>query len=569
MRRSSTTGISNKPVSRSLRPAWILFFSFFLFPFSLCLAQDVRADLPANNFLRIENRRGSVSVEIWNEQHVSVTVTFEGETPKSSPVIIRRTEQLLNVLVASGATSTASSIRVNLFLRIPARARMEIMTNSGEVSVSGLPSSLSVQTGSGNIRAALPARSDADITAEAASGKVTSEFKQATAAAKSGKVFRSRLGKATTPVRLRSLSGQIALAILGTTRSAVETASTAVIPQEETRQPTESRPPQEERKPPTLIGDSTPNSPVGTPAASPTDGPVEVDEGDVVRVDTEVVTLNISVIERGTNRGLTGLTQGDFKIFEDGAEQRIGHFESSAAPFNLVLLIDLSGSTRDKVKLIRSAAQRFVDAARPEDSIAIITFASAPTLVSRLTNDRAALRRRIGSIETAAGDTKLYDSLNFAMTEALKDATASRRTAIVVMSDGLDGTLPSVHGDGSALSYNEILGQIREFDGVLYALWVNTEYVSLSDKDTQPEDFDAGHDRMEELADAGGGLFYEVDKLEDLSGAYERVVADIGTVYSLSYHPANSVRDGKWRAIRVKVARPDAVARSKRGYYAK
>jgi VWFA-related protein len=297
--------------------------------------------------------------------------------------------------------------------------------------------------------------------------------------------------------------------------------------------------------------------------------PQEIDDGDVVRVDTELVTLNVSVVDRATSRGLLGLAQGDFKIYEDGAEQQIAHFESASAPFNLVLVIDLSGSTKDKLKLIREAALRFVDAARPEDSIAVITFAGTAVLVSPLTTDREALHRRINAIETAQGDTKLYDALNFAMTDALRDVGTTRRTAIVVMSDGLDGTLPSVHGDGSRLSYNETLSQIREFDGVVYSLWVDTEYESLSDKDTQPEDFDAGHDHMSELAEAGGGLFYEVDKLADLAGAYERVVADIGTVYSLSYHPANNVRDGKWRAIRVRVARPNAVARGKSGYYAK
>jgi VWFA-related protein len=551
-----------QPASRRLRPAWFLFFSLFLLPFSICLAQDVRADLPANNLLRVENRRGSVNVEVWDEQHVSINALFEGETPKSSPVIIRRTEQLLNVLVASAATGAASSIRVNLLLRIPARSRVEIFTNSGEVEVRGLPAALSVQTGSGNVRALLPLKSDADISLEAV--KVDSEFALKTAASKSGKVSRARLGKGSVPVRLRSLSGQIALASLSATNQTtnVETARVDVTTPEPRQSP-------EERRPPTLIGGATNNSPAGTPATPETGEPIEVDEGDVVRVDTEVVTLNVSVIDRGTNRGLTGLTQSDFKIYEDGVEQRLNHFESSSAPFNLVLLIDLSGSTRDKVKLIRAAAQRFVDAARPDDSIAVITFASAPILVSRLTNDRTALRQRIGAIETQAGDTKLYDSLGFAMTEALKDAGPSRRTAIVVMSDGLDGTLPSVHGDGSAVSYTEILGQIREFDGVLYTLWVNTEYESLSEKDTQPEDFDAGHDRMEEMAEAGGGLFYEVEKLEDLAGSYERVVADIGTVYSLSYHPTNNVRDGKWRAILIKVAQPNAVARSRRGYYAK
>jgi hypothetical protein len=99
-------------------------------------------------------------------------------------------------------------------------------------------------------------------------------------------------------------------------------------------------------------------------------------------------------------------------------------------------------------------------------------------------------------------------------------------------------------------------------------LWLDTEYQALSPLDTQPEAFDAGHDRMREMADTGGGVFYEVDRLEDLAGAYERVVADLGTVYGLAYRPTNKVRDGKWRAVRVNVVRPSAVARGKRGYYA-
>ncbi len=555
--------MSNRPQGRSLRFKWLLFLSFYLLPFTFCLAQDVRADLPADGSLRIENRRGAVSVEVWDEKHISVTVTFEGETPPRSPVIIRRTEQLLNVLVASDATGKASHTRVNLSLRIPARSRVEIVTNSGQVEMRGLPETLSVQTFSGNIQALFPESGSADITAESASGAVTFAFTKTAARTSGSKVFRSRLGTGRAPVRLRSQNGKISIAPLVATEATNEV---AVI---QSNAPTQGETvAQGERRPPMLTGVTTGAQSAGTPATVSTE-PQEVGEDDVVRVDTELVTLNISVIDRGTNRGLTGLAQSDFKIYEDRTEQQIAHFESANAPFNLVLLIDLSGSTRDKVKLIRAAAQHFVDAARPSDSIAVITFAGAPIVVSHLTNDREALRQRISSIETASGDTKLYDSLNFAMTEVLKDAGKSRRTAVVVMSDGLDGSLPSVHGDGSAIGYKEILSQISEFDGVVYALWVDTEYVSLSEKDTQPEDFDAGHDRMAEMAEAGGGLFYEVEKLEDLAGAYERVVADIGTVYSLSYQPLNTVRDGKWRAIRVTIARPNAVARGKRGYYAK
>jgi VWFA-related protein len=321
-------------------------------------------------------------------------------------------------------------------------------------------------------------------------------------------------------------------------------------------------------KEPELLGANGPKAAAGTPAEQVTND--EISEGDVIRVDSQLVTLNISVIDRSTNRGLMGLGQTDFKLFEDGEEQRIVQFESSSAPFDLVLLIDLSGSTRDVVKLIRASALRFVEAARPADRIGVITFAGDARVVSELTADRALLRQRIETIDTARGDTKLYDATNSAMDELLKESKKSRRSAIVLMSDGLDGTIPGVSGQqGSRSTYPETLRNIQEFDGVLYTLWLNTEYQAMSPLDTQPEAFDAGHDRMKEMADAGGGVFYEVEKLTDLAGAYEQVVADLGTMYSLAYRPTNNTRDGKWRAIKIGVSRTNAVPRGKRGYYAK
>jgi VWFA-related protein len=318
---------------------------------------------------------------------------------------------------------------------------------------------------------------------------------------------------------------------------------------------------------PKLIGPDNVKAPAGTPADKAEN--VEISEGDVIRVDSQLVALNISVVDRSTSRGLAGLVQSDFHLFEDGQEQQIVQFESSSAPFDLVLLIDLSGSTKEVVKLIRAAALRFVNAARPADRIAVITFAGSSTIVSGLTADRDLLRQRIETIDTARGDTKLYDAINFTMSQIKKDANNSRRSAIVVMSDGLDGTIPGISGQvGSQTSYRETLSNIQEFDGVLYTLWLNTEYEAMSPEDTQPEAFDAGHDRMKEMAESGGGVFYRVEKLTDLAGAYEQVVADLGTVYSLAYKPSNSARDGHWRAIKIGVNRSNAVARGKRGYYA-
>ena len=356
--------------------------------------------------------------------------------------------------------------------------------------------------------------------------------------------FQKRLGNADRKIDIQTSTGDILLSYTATA--------------DITTDPTP--------KQPELIGANA-----KTPAGTPT-GPVpgdEISEGDVIRVESQLVTLNISVIDRGTNRGLMGLGQDDFKLFEDGQEQRIVQFESSAAPFDMILLIDLSGSTKEVVKLIRAAALRFVEAARPADRIGVITFAGEPAVISTLTADRELLRQRIETIDTMRGDTKLYDATNFAMEEVVKESKKLRRTAIVLMSDGLDGTIPGVSGQqGSRTSYPDTMRNIQEFDGVLYTLWLNTEYEAMSPLDTQPEAFDAGHDRMKEMADAGGGVFYPVERLQDLAGAYEQVVADLGTMYSLAYRPSNNSRDGKWRAIRIGVNRTNAVPRGKRGYYA-
>lgn len=533
----------------------------------------VRADLPTGGELRIENRRGNVSVEVWNEQHVSVTAKVAGRSPARSPVVIQRTESLLKIGVVRASRAAGTSARVDLMLRIPERSRTEIITTNGEVLVRGLPAALAVKTAAGDISAELPASADVDVTAETRTGSIDSTLPTVGPTGTSERDFHATLGAGGKAVALRSERGSITLSPSAQTTATTNSSVTAVSSTASSQTPRtethgEDRTTEDGRRLPTLGGTGT-NGPAGagTPASASTD-PQEVDEGDVVRVDTELVTLNVSVVSRNSNRGLPDLKQKDFRLYEDGAEQQIEHFNSSAAPFNLVLLIDLSGSTKEVVSIIRNAALRFVAAARPADRIAVVTFANQPIVVSRLTDDREALRRRISSIEEPVGSTKVYDSIAFTMSDVLKDAGSSRRNAIVLMSDGLDSTMPNVTGEGSAIDYKELLGRVQEFDGVFYSLWLNTEYPALSDLDVQPETVDLAHDRMKELADAGGGMFYEVEKLEDLAGAYERVVADLGTLYSLGYRPTNRQRDGKWRAIRIAIARPEAVARGKRGYYA-
>jgi VWFA-related protein len=498
----------------------------------------IHIDLPANGQLRIENRFGDITTSVGIERDVLISFEVIGNNADSgSPVVVETSQNLLSVSVKNSEIDWQR--RVNLTVRLPANTKAEIVTREGTILSRGLPASLSLNTVGGNILVEIEEPLDVDVAARSPNGVVHSTI----ASEKPDRHdFRTRFGQGQKLLRANSQYGEIAI-------------STSIAQNSEGSG----------AKPPKLQGAGG-NSGAGTPANS--QAGEEVDEDDIVRVDAQLVALSLSVVDRGTNKGVAGLTQSDFKLFENGAEQRLLNFESSSAPFDLVLLIDLSGSTRDVVKLIRAAARRFVDAARPSDRIAIITFAGGATVVSPLTLDRNALRQRVDTIDTVSGDTKLYDAGEFAMAQVAKETKNSRRAAIVLMSDGLDGSIPGVQGDGSKVAYNEFLNNVREFDGVLYTLWLNTYYEALNAQDTQPEAFDLGYDRMKELADAGGGMFYEVEGLEDLAGAYERVVADLGTVYSLAYRPSNKSRDGKWRSIKVNVSRSNAVARGKHGYYA-
>jgi VWFA-related protein len=502
----------------------------------------VRIDVPAAARVRIENQFGQVIAAVWKEKYVSVSATIEGTGVRftRSPIVIENRAKLL--LISVIRTPVGPPAGITLTVRLPEGAHCEIVTGAGSISLRGELASASLRSVSGNIRAELSHPLNADISARSANGPIRSEL--AAPLSGGGHLLQTRSGTGDYVLRISTDKGEITLASANAAND--ESAEAA--------------------GPPRLLGSESVSKGAGTPA-NPTDAE-EIGEGDVIRVDSQLATLNLSVIDRNTNRGVLGLTQSDFRLFEDGIEQRVLQFESASAPFDLVLLIDVSGSTRDVVKLIRAAALRFVEAARPSDRIGIISFAGQPTVISPVTLDREVLRQRVNAIETATGDTKVYDATDFSLTQLLKSTKNTRRTAIVMMSDGLDGSIPGVQGDGSRLAYSEMLSRVREFDGVLYTLWLNTEYEALNPLDTQPEAFDMGYDRMKEMAEAGGGVFYQVERLQDLAGAYERVVADLGTVYSLAYRPTNKMRDGKWRAVRVTLNRPSAVARGKHGYYA-
>src|SRR5689334_9106862 len=161
------------------------------------------------------------------------------------------------------------------------------------------------------------------------------------------------------------------------------------------------------------------------------------DVDDVVRTETSLVQLNVGVVDK-QGRPVTSLTRNDFAVYEDGVKQSIQSFEPVDAPFSLVLLLDMSGSTINFRQQLKLASQRFLDALAPEDRVAVIQFNAQVKSLTGFSVDRKKTAYAI-EIAQGAGETHFYDALKYALKELEKEG--KRRKAIVVLTDGLDTRL--------------------------------------------------------------------------------------------------------------------------------
>jgi VWFA-related protein len=287
---------------------------------------------------------------------------------------------------------------------------------------------------------------------------------------------------------------------------------------------------------------------------------------DVVKIDTDLVSLNVSVFNK--SRNLTTLEQKDFAIIDNGAQQEISFFASGESPFDLVLLLDLSGSTVKKIDLIRKSAKRFVDATRPEDRIAVVTFTAEVQTVAKFTNDREALKQSIDGIEKPVGGTNFWDALMFVLDHVtIQSRVERRRSAVVVMTDGVDNALPGVYGDGSKTTFDQLIENVRRLDTIVVPVYLDTEKeANLSS--TPLGAYSLAREQLAMLASESGNIVYRAAKLKDLDKAYAQVIRDLSTVYSIGYRPANRVRDGAWHTVTLRlIDHPDLEVRTRHGYY--
>jgi VWFA-related protein len=290
---------------------------------------------------------------------------------------------------------------------------------------------------------------------------------------------------------------------------------------------------------------------------------------ETVRIDTDLVDLKVSVLGVSPNATLPMLEQKDFMVLEDGTPQEISFFAAADAPFDLVLLLDLSGSNSKKLKMIRNSAKRFVEATRPTDRVAVVSFTDQPALYSSFTLDRAKLKKSIGEMDDAYGGTNFWDSLGWVV-KVLIPQGSGRRSAVVVMTDGVDNALPDVYGEGSRTDFKALLESVRNSETMIFPIYLDTEEENVKDHHVPRAAYALAREQLALISSACGTPMYRAAKLADLDKVYAQVVRDLSTVYSIGYRPSNKRLDGKWRSVEVRlVERTDLFARTKRGYFAK
>lgn len=367
-------------------------------------------------------------------------------------------------------------------------------------------------------------------------------------------------------------------------------------------------------RPPVLTGATTGSSPSGTqqqPQQSPAaNEQEEVGEGDVVRVNTSLVTVPVSVMDR-SGRYIPDLRQRDFRIFEDGVEQQVAYFASVEKPFTVALVIDTSSSTAFRMEQIQDAAMAFVDQLRPEDQVMVISFDDDVRVLAEATSDRYALRNAIRRTRNG-GSTRLYDAVDFVINQRLNRVNG--RKAVVLFTDGVDTT-------SRRASYQSNVRDAEELDALIYPVQYDTyEDVNagggggggggnwpgrapmprrrsssilidilggvlggptiigggrggggggggtVGGAGTSRSDYERANAYLRDLSDKTGARLYRADTQRDLTQSFAYIAEELRRQYSLGYYPKNMAQAGQRRQIKVRVMRPELVVRARDSY---
>jgi VWFA-related protein len=284
------------------------------------------------------------------------------------------------------------------------------------------------------------------------------------------------------------------------------------------------------------------------------------EEESVVNVETAFARVDV-VVADAIAANAAALDKSDFRVFENDKEVSVETFSKAEAPFDIVLLLDLSGSTEDKVGLIRKTTRRFIEMKRPVDRIAVVSFHDTQRIVSELESDKEVLLKRIKDIN-GRGASYVWDAVKFGLEILEKDANKDRRKAIVLMSDGVDNAL-TYTPTGSKIGFADLVEAVQYSSTAVFPIYLDTEGPNSK------EVYADARKTLRYLADQSAGNMYTAKKIEDLSGIYDRVLKDVGTVYTLGFTP-NDDDPEKWRRLRVELpSRPGVKLKHRPGYLIK
>ena len=274
------------------------------------------------------------------------------------------------------------------------------------------------------------------------------------------------------------------------------------------------------------------------------------------RSGVDLVSLTVTATDPA-NRYVTDLGADDFTVLEDGVKQDIGFFSRTSLSLSVALLLDSSASMEDKMKTTQAAALEFVESLRPQDRVQVVDFDSRVDVVVPFTNSRADLEKAIRSL-VAGGSTSLYNAIYISLKELKKTEARSvedqRRQAIIVLSDGEDTS--------SLVSYETVLDLAMRSETAIYAIGIHAQPPPTG-KGFNEADF-----VLRQLTTQTGGRVFFPAKVDELPAIYALISQELSSQYLIGYTSSNARRDGQWRRVSVRAARPGVTARTRMGYYA-
>ena len=273
-------------------------------------------------------------------------------------------------------------------------------------------------------------------------------------------------------------------------------------------------------------------------------------EDTVFTTDTRLVPLNVTVTDK-SGRLVTNLPQSAFQVFENGVQQQIKIFKREDVPVSLGLIIDNSGSMREKRQSVESAAITLVKDSNPQDEVFVINFNDEVYLDADFTNDISKMEQGLTKIDSRGG-TAMRDAIRLSA-EHLKEKAKRDKKVILVVTDGND--------NASVAKFDELVKLCEQDDVLIYAIGLLTEEDKREAKKAQRA--------LNELTELTGGVVFYPKDVSEVERIAHQVAHDLRNQYTIAYTPTNTALDGTFRTVKVTVKAPgNPIARTRSGYYA-